>query len=54
MSALALSEAALARGDVEEALDQADRAQQQLPSGSVGYLRAQDIIAEAQRVLRNR
>jgi predicted Zn-dependent protease len=43
-SALALAEAASARGDKKEARLQADRAQQKLPYGSPGYQRAQDIL----------
>ena len=42
-SALALAEAASARGEKKEARLQADRAQQRFPYGSPGYLRAQDI-----------
>ena len=43
MTALALAEAALARREAPEARDQARRAQQILPAGSPGWLRAQDI-----------
>lgn len=43
-SALALAEAASARGEKKEARLQADRAQQKFPYGSPGYLRAQDIL----------
>ena len=42
-SALALAEAASARGEKKEARLEADRAQQKFPYGSPGYLRAQDI-----------
>ena len=44
-SALALAEAASARGEKKEARLQADRAQQKFPYGSPGYQRAQDILA---------
>lgn len=47
MTALALSEAALLRGDNVEARQQADRALQQLPEGSPAWIRAQDIYATA-------
>ena len=43
-SALALAEAASARGEKKEARLQADRAQQKFPYGSPGYRRAQDIL----------
>jgi predicted Zn-dependent protease len=43
-SALALAEAASARGEKKEARLQADRAQQKFPYGSPGYQRAQDIL----------
>lgn len=49
MAALALAEAALARGNKDEARAQADRALQQLPEGSPAWLRAQDIFAAASR-----
>ncbi len=44
MAALALAEAAAARGDKDEARQQADRAMQQLAEGSPGWIRAQDIM----------
>jgi predicted Zn-dependent protease len=44
-SALALAEAASARGEKKEARLQADRAQQKFPYGSPGYQRAQDILS---------
>lgn len=47
MAALALAEAAEARGDDGEARLQADRAMRQLPEGSPAYLRAQDILSAA-------
>jgi predicted Zn-dependent protease len=47
MAALALAEAAEARGDDAEARQQADRAMRQLPEGSPAYLRAQDILSAA-------
>ncbi len=49
MAALALAEAAMARGNKPEARSQADRALQQLPEGSPAWLRAQDIFAAADR-----
>lgn len=50
MAAVALAEEALARGDREGALAQADRAQQILPAGSPGALRAQDIERAAEQL----
>lgn len=47
MTALSLAEAAMLRGDEEEARQQADRALQQLPHGSPAWLRAQDILSAA-------
>jgi predicted Zn-dependent protease len=49
-SALALAESALARGALKEARQQASRTQQLLPTGSAGWLRAQDIDREAERL----
>ncbi len=49
MAALALAEAALARGNKNEARAQADRALQQLPEGSPAWLRAQDILTTASK-----
>jgi len=49
MTALALAEAAMLRGDKSEAWAQADRALQQLPEGSPAWLRAQDIQNAADR-----
>jgi predicted Zn-dependent protease len=49
-SSLALAEAALARGDLKEARQQANRAQHILATGSAGWLRAQDIDREAERL----
>ena len=46
MAALALAEAASARGNAKQARLQADRAMQQLPEGSPAWLRAQDILNE--------
>jgi predicted Zn-dependent protease len=43
MAALALAEEALAKGEPEEALAQARRAEQSLPFGSPGWLRLQDL-----------
>jgi predicted Zn-dependent protease len=45
MAALALAEAAAARGDKHTAREQADRALQQLPAGSPAWLRANDILS---------
>lgn len=50
MTALSLAEAALARKEAPEARDQAQRAQQILPEGSPGWLRAQDIQNLAEQV----
>src|SRR5262249_38737934 len=44
MAALCLAESAAASGDDRTARRQADRALQQLPQGSPGWLRAQDIL----------
>ena len=43
MSSLSSAEAALARGNKNEARLQAQRAEKSLPTGSPGWLRAQDI-----------
>lgn len=51
MAALALAEAAAARGDKKQARQQADRAMQQLPEGSPAWLRAQDIMTDMDREL---
>ena len=48
MSALSLAEEALAMGDGEAARQQAARALRELPTGSAGYLRAQDIERTAE------
>lgn len=50
MTALSLAEAALARKEAPEARDQAKRAQQILPEGSPGWLRAQDIENLAKQI----
>ena len=50
MAAIALAEEGLAQGDRITALQQADRAQQILPAGSPGYLRAQDIRRAAEEL----
>jgi predicted Zn-dependent protease len=47
MAALALAEAAEARGNAAEAGRQADRALRQLPEGTPAYIRAQDILSAA-------
>ncbi len=49
MTALALAESALARGETQEARSHAGRAQQLLPRGSPGWLRALDVENEAER-----
>jgi predicted Zn-dependent protease len=51
MAALALAEAAAARGDKKQARQQADRAMQQLREGSPAWLRAQDIMTDMDREL---
>jgi predicted Zn-dependent protease len=48
MAALALAEEALAMGDNDLARQQALRAEQQLPHGSAGWLRAQDVQRAAE------
>ena len=50
MSALALSESALARNNAAEAKAQADRAMHILPENSPAWLRAQDIKSAAKRL----
>ncbi|MGF1609505.1 MAG: M48 family metalloprotease [Kiloniellales bacterium] len=50
MTALSLAEAALARKEAPEARDQSKRAQQILPEGSPGWLRAQDIQNLAEQI----
>ena len=50
MAAVALAEEGLAQGDRTTAMQQADRAQQILPAGSPGYLRAQDIQRAAEEL----
>ncbi len=47
MAALALAEASMARGNRKEAREQAERALQQLPEGTSGWLRANDILGSA-------
>jgi predicted Zn-dependent protease len=47
MAAVALAEAAMARGQRKEAREQAERALQQLPEGSPGWLRANDILSSS-------
>ncbi|MGP1396958.1 MAG: M48 family metalloprotease [Inquilinaceae bacterium] len=49
MAAVALAEEALARGDDATARQQSERAQQTLPEGSRGWLRAQDIARAAEK-----
>jgi predicted Zn-dependent protease len=48
MSALAQAEEAMAKGDAKEAWAQAKRALEGLPAGSPGWLKANDIVNEAQ------
>ncbi|MDX1484901.1 MAG: M48 family metalloprotease [Alphaproteobacteria bacterium] len=52
MSALALAEMSLIRGRFKEALYQAGRAEAKLARGSTGWIRAQDVKAEADRLLK--
>ena len=54
MTALALAEQAIARNDAKQAIGQAQRAQQLLPQGSPGWLRAQDIETLAGRLRKRR
>ena len=54
MTALALAEQAIARNDAKQAVGQAQRAQQLLPEGSPGWLRAQDIETLAGRLRKRR
>jgi predicted Zn-dependent protease len=49
MAAYALSEEAAARGDKAIALQQAKRAQELLPQGSPGWLRAGDVLANNEK-----
>ncbi len=50
MAAVALSEQALIEGRLRDARDQARKAVRLLPEGSPGWLRAQDLETEAQRL----
>lgn len=50
LSALALAEEGLAIGDAQQAISQANRALQSLAAGTPGYLRAQDVLREAERL----
>ncbi|RDD63008.1 M48 family peptidase [Ferruginivarius sediminum] len=54
MTALSLSEGAMARGDMRTAREQAVRAQKLLEEHSPAWLRAQDIQREAERRLKKR
>ena len=54
LTALALAEAALARRDLAEAQIQARRAQEILPEGSPGWLRAQDLETHAGQLRQRR
>jgi hypothetical protein len=47
MTALALAELALGRGDSKEAEKHAERALEMLPQGSPAWLRAEDIVMQA-------
>lgn len=49
-SALALAEEGLALGDAQQAISQAQRALQTLAVGTPSYLRAQDVLREAERL----
>ena len=53
MSALAQAEQAMAQGNSDEAWAQAKRALEGLEAGSPGWLKANDIIAEAQQIREN-
>lgn len=53
MSALAQAEQAMAQGDSEEAWAQAKRALEGMEAGSPGWLKANDIISEAQMIKDN-
>jgi predicted Zn-dependent protease len=50
MSALALAERALLQGNQADAMGQAQRAERMLPTGSPGWLRAQDLQRAAERL----
>jgi len=54
MTALSLAEAALARRDLAEARQHALRAEDLLPAGSPGWLRAQDVDAHAEQLQKKR
>lgn len=49
MASLGLAESALRTGELDDALFQSNRAMDQLPTGSAGWLRAQDIHLDAER-----
>ncbi|WP_374382481.1 M48 family metalloprotease [Dongia sp.] len=53
MSALAQAEQAMAQGNSQEAWAQAKRALEGMPAGSPGWLKANDIITEAQQIKEN-
>ena len=53
MAALALAERALAQGKAKEAKEQAGRAQEILPPGSPGAIRAADITGLADQLIKN-
>jgi predicted Zn-dependent protease len=54
MSALAQAEQAMAQGNSDEAWAQAKRALEGLPTGSPGWIKANDIISEAQMIKDNK
>ncbi len=54
LTALALAESALARRDLTEAQIQGGRAQELLPEGSPGWLRAQDLVNRAEQLRQRR
>ncbi|MDY0873176.1 M48 family metalloprotease [Dongia rigui] len=54
MSSLAQAEQAMAQGNSDEAWAQAKRALEGLPAGSPGWLKANDIISEAQMIKANK
>jgi len=54
MSALAQAEQAMAQGNSDEAWAQAKRALEGMPTGSPGWIKANDIISEAQMIKDNR
>jgi predicted Zn-dependent protease len=49
MSAVALAEEALLKGDARQARYHAGKAEKLLPRGSIGWLQAQDILQAAKK-----